>query len=383
MKLFVCPSCRQTLYFENSQCTGCGHPLAYLPEHDVLTALEPVPGGGDKADGVFVALGPPAKGQRYRRCGNQIDQAACNWAVAETDEHRFCRACRLNEIIPNLADPKAKQAWLTLEDSKRRLIYTLLQLRLPIEARAEGNPQGLAFAFKQDLPGEDKVFIAHDHGLITINIDEANAPFREKTRLELGESYRTVLGHFRHEIGHYYWDRLVDDSPALEPFRRLFGDERASYEEAAKVHYRDGAPADWRDRFVSAYASMHPWEDWAESWAHYLHMVDTLETARSFGLDLRPKSGGEDPKADRKLEAHTRGLDFADFDELVGAWVPLTVALNSLNRSMGARDPYPFVLSKPAVDKLRFVHDVVERAGKQAKADRRATPAPRASATAP
>ncbi len=362
MKLFTCPACQQTLHFENFQCTGCGHALAYLPDRQVLTALEPVPGAG----GVFTALGPAGKKARYRLCGNQIDHAACNWAVPDAEAQRFCRACRLNEIIPNLSEPAAKQAWLTLEDSKRRLIYTLLQLRLPLESRADGNSQGLAFAFKEDLPGESKVFIAHDNGLITINVAEARAPEREKARLALGESYRTVLGHFRHEIGHYYWDRLVDGSPDLESFRRLFGDERASYEDAVQTHYRDGAPADWRRRFVSSYASMHPWEDWAESWAHYLHMFDTIETARSFGLDLRPqavggRAGGE--HRERALEAHLRALDLDDFDDLVRAWVPLSIALNALNRSMGVHDAYPFVLSEPAVEKLRFVHQVIERAG--------------------
>jgi len=361
MKLFTCPSCQQTLHFESFQCVGCGHALAYLPDRQVLTALEPVPG----ADGVFAALGAAAKSERYRRCGNQIDHGACNWAVPDAEDQRFCLACRLNEVIPNLSDAAAKQAWLALEESKRRMIYTLLQLRLPIEARAEGKAQGLAFAFKQDLPGESKVFIAHDHGLITINVAEASAPERERARLALGESYRTVLGHFRHEIGHYYWDRLVDGSPALEPFRGLFGDERVSYDEAAQKHYRDGAPADWRNRFVSAYASMHPWEDWAESWAHYLHMVDTIETAHSFGLDLRPQSVGgraDSPLRERALEAHTSALNFDDFDDLVGAWVPLSIALNALNRSMGVHDAYPFVLSEPAVEKLRFVHQVIEQA---------------------
>jgi len=361
MKLFTCPACQQTLHFENFQCTGCGHALAYLPDRQILTALEPVSG----TDSVFTALGAAGGGARYRRCGNQIDHAACNWAVPDAEDQRFCCACRLNEIIPNLSDPAAKQAWLTLEDSKRRLIYTLLQLRLPIEARTGGKDRGLAFAFKQDLPGTSKVFIAHDHGLITINVAEAIAPERERARLALGESYRTVLGHFRHEIGHYYWDRLVAGSPALEPFRRLFGDERASYEEAAQRHYRDGAPADWRNRFVSAYASMHPWEDWAESWAHVLHMIDTLETARSFGLDLRPQAvGGRagGARRDPALEAHTRALDTGDFDDVVRAWVPLSIALNALNRSLGVHDAYPFVLSEPAVEKLRFVHDVIARA---------------------
>jgi hypothetical protein len=354
MKIFSCPSCHQLVYFENSECTSCRHALVFLPEHATLTALESVDGGRD----MFVALGFGEKRPRYRLCGNQIDHGACNWAVSEEDDHRFCRACRLNEIIPDLSDPKAKEAWIKLERSKRRLLYTLFELGLPAMPRTE-RPEGLAFAFKADLPGEEKVLIGHDEGLITINIAEAHSPFREKTRLELGESYRTLLGHFRHEIGHYYWDRLVAGSSSLEPFRRMFGDERASYDEAVKVHYRDGAPRDWPNRFVSSYASMHPWEDWAESWAHYLHMVDTLETARSFGLALRPTVAD----GDGSLELRTRRLDFDDFDDLARAWIPLTVALNNLNRSMGLLDIYPFVLSDPALQKIRFVHDVIEQAG--------------------
>jgi hypothetical protein len=356
MKLFTCPACQQTLHFENSQCTKCKHLLAYLPDHATLTALEPVPGG---PEGLFLALGAGAKGERYRMCGNQIDYAACNWAVPERDELRFCRACRLNDVIPNLSDAQAMQAWVKLEENKRRMLYTLLELGLPVESRVDNPQGGVSFAFKKDQPGEEKVYIGHEHGLITINVAEADSPFREKTRLELGETYRTVLGHFRHEIGHYYWDRLIDKSEFLEPFRKLFGDERGSYDEAVKVHYQNGAPADWPSRFVSSYASMHPWEDWAESWAHYLHMVDALDTARSFGLALRPKGAGA---ADRKkLEVGTGRLDFDDFDDLEAAWIPLTVALNSLNRSMGLSDPYPFALAKMAVEKVRFVHDVVSK----------------------
>jgi hypothetical protein len=354
MKIFSCPSCYQLVHFENSECTSCHHALVFLPEHATLTALEAADGGR----GMFIALGSTAKRARYRLCGNQIDHGACNWAVSEEDDHRFCRACRLNEIIPNLSDPKAKDAWIKLERSKRRLLYTLLELGLPVVPRSE-RPEGLGFAFKQDLPGEEKVLIGHDEGLITINIAEAHSPFREKTRLELGETYRTLLGHFRHEIGHYYWDRIVAGSSSLEPFRQLFGDERASYDAAVEVHYRDGAPKDWPTRFVSSYASMHPWEDWAESWAHYLHMVDTLETARSFGLALRPTVAN----SDGNLALRTRRLDFDDFDDLARAWVPLTLALNSLNRSMGLTDIYPFVLSDPALQKIRFVHDVVEQVG--------------------
>ena len=350
MKLFTCPVCQQPLHFENSQCTKCGHVLAFVPEHATLTAVEPVP----DAPGLFVALGLNDDGARYRACGNRIDHEACNWTVAEADPQRFCLACRLNEVIPNLADPAAKEAWINLERSKRRLLYTLMALGLPIEPRSV-RPGGLAFAFKADLPGQQPVMIGHDEGLITINIAEADSPFREKTRKEMGETYRTLLGHFRHEIGHYYWDRLVANSPFQEPFRELFGDERASYEEALETHYHNGAPPDWPTRFVTSYASMHPWEDWAESWAHYLHMVDTLDTARSFGLALRPET-----PAGGTLQVGARRLDFNDFDGLARAWFPVTVALNGLNRSMGLPDLYPFVLSTPALEKIRFVHEVVE-----------------------
>jgi hypothetical protein len=324
--------------------------LAFLPEHGRLAAVEAAP----DQSGLFVALDADLGAAPYRLCGNYIDHAACNWAVADGDDNRFCRACRLNDIIPNLADPAAKDAWSKIELNKRRMLYTLIELQLPIESRAE-RPDGLAFAMKQDLPGEQKVLIGHDVGLITINIAEADSPFREKTRQQLGEAYRTLLGHFRHEIGHYYWDRLVRDSDLLAPFRELFGDERISYDEAVAKHYRDGAPPDWPTRFISSYASMHPWEDWAESWAHYMHVVDTLETARSFGLAISPAVNAAD-----ELKVKTRRLDFADINDLLDAWAPLSVALNALNRSMGLPDPYPFVLSEPSLQKIRFVHRVVE-----------------------
>jgi hypothetical protein len=351
MKLFRCPVCGQALHFENSECTKCGHTVAFVPEHRILTALEPA----DAARGTFTALGIEG-GTRYRLCGNRIDHQACNWAVGENESERFCRACRLNEMIPNLSDPQAAGAWIRLEASKRRLVYTLLALGLPVEPRGK-HPQGVAFAFEQEVLGGQKVLTGHDGGLITINVAEADAPFREKTRIELGETYRTLLGHFRHEIGHYYWSRLIAGSASLEPFRRLFGDERTSYDDAVQAHYRDGAPPDWQARFVSSYASMHPWEDWAESWAHYLHMVDTLDTARAFGLGLRAEAA-----TGARLKARTRDLDFDDVDDLIRAWVPVTVALNGLNRSMGLPDVYPFVLSEAALEKIRFVHEVVDQA---------------------
>ena len=347
MKLFSCAVCGQLLFFENVKCGGCGHSLAYLPEHAVVSALE---AEGD----AWRALGPEAAGWRYRLCANSTAYGVCNWAVPVESAASLCRSCLLNDTIPNLSDPGAQAAWQRLEIAKRRLLYTLIALGLPVEAKSTSE-SGLAFSFKADQQGE-KVFTGHSEGLITINVAEADDPFREKMRLRLGEPYRTLLGHFRHEIGHYYWDRLVCTRGWLEAFRREFGDEREDYAKALEAHYERGAAESWGEGYVSAYASAHPWEDFAETFAHYLHMVDTLETARSYGLALRPPPlGGAE-----LVPVATRRLHFDDFDDLVTAWFPLTIALNSLNRGMGLPDLYPFVLARRAIRKLRFVHDLIE-----------------------
>jgi hypothetical protein len=270
------------------------------------------------------------------------------------DADELCRACRLNGENAAMATPELRDGWLMLEAAKRRLMYSLLSLRLPLDSRREHPEGGLEFRFLADSEGQ-KVFTGHSDGVITINVAEADDPFREKMRKELGEPYRTLLGHFRHEIGHYYWDRLIKGSPRLEAFRQLFGDEQASYADAVKRHYAQGAPQGFAQTYVSAYATMHPWEDWAETWAHYLHIWDTLETARSYGISLqpRPKGGAQVPGVE------TTAIDDQDFDELTSAWMPLTLALNSLNRSMGQPDSYPFVLAEPVLVKLRFVHDTI------------------------
>jgi len=347
MKLFTCSACQQVLFFENVVCNSCGHALAYLPDRRLVSALRP----GEKA-GEQLALA--ADGAPYRLCRNQLEHSACNWAIPAGTQGDYCFACSFNEVVPNLADDKARDGWRKLERAKRRLFYTLMGLGLPLDPRVN-DPRGLAFAFKQDAAGE-KVFTGHSDGLITINIAEADDPFREKTRQQMGEAYRTVLGHFRHEIGHYFELRLIDGTPRVDSFRALFGDEQADYQAAVDRHYKQGPPPDWHQRFVSAYASMHPFEDFAETWAHYLHMVETLETARTYGLALRPQPVG----GARVSEVRVPRLDFDDFDDLISGWVPLTLAMNSLNRAMGMQDLYPFVLTGSVRTKLRFVHDLIE-----------------------
>jgi hypothetical protein len=265
-------------------------------------------------------------------------------------------------VPPHARDSESRRAgehrgWFKLEVAKRRLVYSLIGLRLPLEARAEGSDTGLAFEFLADLPDQPPILTGHNAGLITVNIAEADDAKREKRRVNMREPYRTLLGHFRHEIGHYYWDRLIADGPRLDAFRKLFGDERADYGKALQTHYDEGPPEDWQKYFVTAYASSHPWEDWAETWAHYLHMIDLLESASACGLSMRPRR--RDEPALKSLTSVN--LDQPIFDGMLERWFPLTYVLNNLNRSMGLPDGYPFVLSTPAISKLRFVHDTVEQ----------------------
>lgn len=346
MQLFTCQVCGQTLYFENSRCTGCGSELGYLPDSTQLTALRGAGNGSWLPEGA--AQGSP----RYRKCGNYAEYGVCNWMIPEHETQTLCTACRLNTTIPDPGLQNARTLWRQLEVAKHRLVYSLLRLGLPVVPRQENPEKGLAFAFE----GNAGAVTGHADGLITIDTAEADPAARESVRERLAERYRTLLGHFRHESGHYYWDLLVRDSQWLEDFRKHFSDETTDYSAALQRHYEQGAPPDWQQAFISAYATAHPWEDWAETWAHYLHMLDTLETASVFGVHLNPPQ--HTPSSSARLE----NLDpyrHEDFRTLLDHWLPVTLALNSLNRSMGLPDPYPFVLSAASIDKLGFVHTLV------------------------
>jgi hypothetical protein len=356
MKLFECQNCRQPLYFENTRCESCGLALGYMPGRDTVSALRPKNGDlKGELNGDLLALAEP-KG-KYRYCAN-IEHGVCNWLLPCDHPERFCAACRHNRTIPDLSQPLNLARWRKIEVAKHRLFYTLLKLRLPLATRTE-DAEGLAFDFIADgegVGGHAQVMTGHDSGLITINLAEADDPERERQRFEMGEAYRTLLGHFRHEIAHYYWGRLVARSPFLQEFRNVFGDERKNYVTALQQHYAQGAPPDWPEHFVTAYASVHPWEDFAETWAHYFHMVDTLETAGGFGITVRPKvAKGVELAAKIDFDPHQ-----APLDRIIEAWLPLTFAVNSINRSMGLTDLYPFVLPPPVIVKLAFLHRLIE-----------------------
>ncbi len=349
MRLFTCQKCGQMLHFENSHCLRCNTRLGFLPNLMLLSAIDTM------ADGTVTALGNP--GTAMIPCGN-ADAAGCNWLVPAGSGRAFCDACRLNHTIPDLDIADNAEKWRLIEAAKRRLVYALMRLNLPLCTRQSEGDRGLAFDFLADAPNE-RVMTGHDDGLITINIAEADSAERERRRLQMNESYRTLLGHLRHEVGHYYWNVLVQEGGRIDAARDVFGDERADYAEALERHYEVGPPSNWQHGYVSAYATMHPWEDFAETWTHYLHMVDTLDTAASFGMVVDP-TVTSNPKVSTNVPFDP--YDSPSFKALVEAWLPLTVALNSLNRSMGHSDLYPFALSTPAISKLSFIHDLVRGA---------------------
>ena len=258
MKSFHC-ACGQRVFFDSTSCISCGRALGFDPETRDMVAL----------------------GSAWRLCTNGRNYDVCNWVVPAAGPARYCEACALNDLIPSLDTPDNVQLWGRVEAAKRRLLYTLLSLGLPLTAGSAG--PALRFRFMEDrrrnpLVLEDFVGTGHWAGVITINIREADDVARTADREAMQERYRTVLGHFRHESGHYYFNVLVTGEE-IARWRELFGDEQADYAATLEAYYRDGPPLNWSQRYVSTYAAAHPYEDWAETFAHYLHIVDALETA--------------------------------------------------------------------------------------------------------
>jgi len=354
MKIFCCDNCGQLVYFENTYCNKCKSPLGYCPDTGKHCSFE------IGANGIWTSIGPTTKGRQYKQCKNYTEHSACNWMVPIESKHQRCISCNLNWVLPELDLGENKQYWRKIERAKRRLVFSILRMKLPLKNKKEDKHNGLSFKFLEG-PGlnsrEHKpVSIGHNRGVITLNIAEANDSIRMKIRDEMKERYRTLLGHFRHEVGHYYWMVLVENSHWLEPCRKIFGDEREDYNKSLQLYYEQKTKSeeDVDDvNYITSYASSHPWEDWAETWAHYMHIYDTLETASSWGLRFSFHSVRYSNR-----DHIITGSD-SSFDKMIDNWNWASCALNSLNRSMGFSDPYPFMITQPVKDKLHFIHSVI------------------------
>ena len=333
MRDFLCPNCGQRLAFENSLCLNCGSNLGFdLDARD------------------FILVGPSgltSESQPRRMCAN-LNVASCNWVVPVNVPNGLCRSCALTRTRPSDADLVALPEFAAAEAAKRRLVVELVELGLPINGRDVDPQFGLCFDL---LSSEhEQVMTGHDNGVITLDLAESDDVHREQLRVSMDEPYRTLLGHFRHEIGHYYFSVLAEQWPARGEFQSLFGDPDADYQQALDRHYSQGAPAGWEKIYVSSYATMHPAEDWAETFAHYLHIRDTIDTAAAFGI---APAGAT---VDRPLAGD------AGFDRIIELWLPLSWSLNMINRSMGHQDLYPFVLPPAVLRKMRLVHKLVAAA---------------------
>ena len=320
MRAFHCEVCGAELFFENSVCVTCGTAIGYSREQGTMAAVS--------AERPICA--------NLNRCG-------CNWIADPTSSVGLCFSCTLTRTRPADGDAVGLGQYWVAEASKRRLIFGLDELQLPI--KVSDGYVGLAFDLLSSSQG--KILTGYQNGIITLDLAESNDAHREALRQSMDEPYRTVLGHFRHEIGHYYCEVLAL-SGRREEFRALFGDETTSYQGALQRHYSTGSGQNWQDRFISAYATMHPLEDFAEVFGHFLHIADTLQTVQEFGLM------GDEERVD-PLEAPMAEV-------IARTWLPLTKGLNQINRSMGRSDLYPFVLAQPVIVKLAFVADLVANA---------------------
>ena len=344
MRTYSC-ACGNQLYFENSRCLRCDSELAFCPACRCLAPLALEPTG-------LYRCGHSGCGAELIKCDNYRRHQVCNrairWRALGGPQERLCDCCRYNRVIPDLSEAGNLNRWRRLEAAKRRMFYGLDLLGLRYGKAEDGFAPPLSFEFKADArEGEAQaavcrpVLTGHSNGCITINIREADDAEREKLRVQFGEDQRTLLGHFRHEMGHYYWEVLVRGR-AEDECKAVFGDHRQpTYAEALERHYRTGPPSDWRQRYASAYATMHPWEDFAETFSTFLDMICLLDTAHHLGFSeaepaLRPP-----------------------IDAMVPQYQRMGTALNEMNRALGLGDAVPIVLAAPVVEKLRFIHRLI------------------------
>jgi len=374
MRTFKC-SCenQQILFFESQSCVACERVVGV---DDTFNKVEPY--DFDEESGYYYKASQSKV--PYQKCDNHKTYQACNGMVnmdtfepVPDKDEVLCFACRFNETIPDLTIVKHIPLWKKMEVAKRRAIYTLKELNLPLENIVQNEESGLSFDFITDrdvedhfvskLEDQEAVFTGHDNGHITINLAEADEVARSHTKVAMSEKYRTLLGHFRHELGHYYFNKLILISEEKhELCKKYFGDDEEDYSKALKKYYKNGAPKDWDKDFISEYATMHPYEDWAETWAHYMHIMDTLETAKNFNI-----TGSTTGRMD--IKEHVGNLNLpqdsyffssqTSIDTILDTWMDFAIILNSLNRSMGMNDAYPFVLTQAVRTKLSFIHHAI------------------------
>ena len=342
MQRFTC-DCGNVLFFGSFKCLRCGEAAGYNPRSGTMVRVR--------------------QGGRMKRCANGVKHGVCNWLLPTDSKLELCLACRMNRTIPDLATDRNRLLWGRMEMAKRRLLYTLLRMGIPVPSKTADPETGLAFDIVSSVANPE-VTMGHLNGVITVNLEEADDTYRQINRQQLGEDSRTLLGHFRHESGHYFWQRCLSklnwDDPLRLAFRERFGDEWFDYAGALKTYYERGNTEGWEQNYISAYAASHPWEDWAETWSHYLQITDGLETCEGLGIQVKhialplvmlPGDAG-------CLPANLPQSSLADGEFLawLQRWMCVSTVLNEISNSLGEAPLYPFVIPVKVAQKLRLAH---------------------------
>lgn len=322
MRLHDCPACGARAFFRNTVCGSCGTELVYDPQADAF-------------------------GRGLAPCANR-GAIACNWADAGQG---LCAACAMTEVVPDAFHADNRALWAEAETAKRWALAGLRRWGW-FDDRDPGRRPVFHLLSERTATGRSAVMTGHAEGLVTINVVEGDPAELVRRREAMREPYRTLVGHFRHEIAHFLFERLAAERPGfLDGFRPLFGDERADYAAALAAYHDSGPPSGWGADRVSAYAAAHPHEDWAETAAHALALADLADSAAATGL-----APPDAPQAAADPYAET------DSERLFAHAAALGLALNHANRSMGLDDLYPFVLTAPVREKLSFAHAALRRA---------------------
>lgn len=353
MHTFQC-TCGGRLFFNNTVCIGCGSEVGWCEACYSVSALTP--------EGAGYRCANPKCGAAVVKCHNYAAEAVCNRVFAPpvidasastvvADDTAtadviapappLCKACRTNDVIPDLAIDGNRERWAKLELSKRRLLVELDELQLryaPEDVHPDERP--LRFAFQASTE-EEQVYTGHADGLITINLVETDSVERERMRRAMHEPHRTLIGHYRHEIGHYFWMTLVEGRDEAACIA-VFGDHKnPPYGDALKKYYETGPAPNWQSSFVSAYATAHPWEDFAETWGFYLDMWAVVTTMHHHlpGIAVDPRT--------------------LPVEAIVRTYQQIGVFFNEVNRTMGLRDLVPEIITPEVVKKLAYIHALI------------------------
>lgn len=311
MQRFSCPACGTAAYFHNLTCV-CGQPLFFDPEARVML-------------------------NQGEACANR-PTISCNWIA---DGGQYCRSCAMSYVVPDLNVGDNLLMLARAESAKRWVLANLSCWQWFTNADVGRRPRFLMLS-EYTSGRSEQIMMGHAAGEITINVTEADELIRLQRQRELGEQYRSMVGHFRHELAHFCFDRLSLSPEFLSEFRELFGDERQDYGTALLRHYE--APLAPGEDYITPYSTAHPHEDWAETVAHLLHLVDFSDSFVSAGLAMRGVPEGFTPYSE------------PDTNRLINVATEIAIAINDINRALDNSDLYPFVLTGPVRQKLSFAH---------------------------